>query len=203
MSFLRELHQRLNQANSAAGWPAVLDFDDHDEMSNTIATVLSARVSELDSNPLAQALAGEKIREVIRPHDDVEIDLDTRWCTQYDETDLFAARLIAVVYRTDDAYVRVPLSDVKQWREVATAHLDSETICQAHIQPDCGFFDNSSQWIDLQPYPIKRGEHLALVWMCAGCRERLKYPYWTIENAQIEPTPWIDEGPNFDGDPWA
>lgn len=95
MSFLRELHQRLNQANSAAGWPAVLDFDDHDEMSNTIATVLSARVSELDSNPLAQALAGEKIREVIRPHDDVEIDLDTRWCTQYDETDLFAARLIA------------------------------------------------------------------------------------------------------------
>lgn len=201
MTFMRDVHQRLNQANSAAGWPAVLDFSDRDEMSDTIARTLSFRIGELDRNSLAQCLAGEFIENVIRP-DGVAVDMDTRWNPRFDEMDLFSTRLIGVVYRTHDTYVRVPMTDPEQWREIGVAYLNSETHCQAHLQPECEYFSESWKPLDLQCYPIKRGEHVAIIWMCAHCRERLTDPHHSVD-IQSEPQPWIDEGPNFEGDPFG
>ena len=206
MPFHNETHQRINQVNSAVGWPAVLDWSDIDDMTTVMTATSFGRLSEFDSNPLAQAHAGEIMEAVLRPRDGEQIDTDTAWCPGYEKLDEFDPRMIAFIYRTDGNYVRVPLARVDQWREVAGAYLNSESRCEAHKQPGCASFEDSSSWIDLQPYAVKRGEHIIILHMCAGCRERLDDWGWTPENVQIEPQPWVDDGPKFDTDPedpWA
>ena len=206
MPFHKETHQRINQVNSAVGWPAVLDWSDIDDMTATMTATSFGRLSELDGNPLAQRHASDIMEAVLRPKEGEQIDTDTAWCPGYEKLDEFDPRIIAFIYRTDGTYVRVTLTSADQWREVAGAYLNSESRCEAHNQPACAYFEDSSSWIDLQPYAVKRGEHIVILHMCAGCRDYLNFWNGIPENIQTEPQGWIDEGPKFDtdsDDPWA
>lgn len=205
----RELRQRINQAASAAGAPAVLDaeFEYIDEIAHSRAQTSIARIGPLDKNPMAQALVSEWMQEILRPGElDREVRTDLRWHPRYDQTDIFSAHIYGIVRSSEtSALVRVPITDAPtQWRDVGVAYLSSRTRCQAHLQDNCAALDDDAtdtDPLDLQCYPIKRSDFVFIVWMCAGCRERLNDPY-TVINVQTEPRRWRDDGPNFDDDPF-
>lgn len=191
-----EVHQRINQTLSQAGCPAVLDWEEIDPLAESSAdATFYGRISELDSNPLARAVASELLESILRPGEFADdVRTDTRWCDE--------SFLRAVVYSVDlDACLWVNLKTVPQWELVAAAYKNPELTCQAHNHPDCGYFNNFTD--ELTAYAVKRGEIIVIFYSCDVCRERMNNWDWTAQDYfQRGAGPWFDTGPNFEEDPW-
>lgn len=63
----REVHQRLNQIASAIGAPAILDTAEIDLMAEEASNAAFLKLSDLDTLPMAQAVAAEMIQAVSCP----------------------------------------------------------------------------------------------------------------------------------------
>ena len=193
----RETRQRINQTLSVVGAPAVLDWSETEKAVAALDRSILGELSELDRNPLAQAVAGELLREALPWLDvenradtaDFEVPVDTRWAS---EDAPFRALIRDGATK---AVVWVPLSDpVKQWREVAATYLDPRSPCDAHNHPDCKHYEGEPSWPDLAAYPIKRGDRIVIVFMCSICRERCNNRDWSADDySQTGPLPWFPD----------
>lgn len=196
----REVHQRLNQIASVIGAPAILDTAEIDLMAEEAANAAFLKLSDLDTLPMAQAVAAEMIQAASCPteFDASDIRTDTRWA---DESATYRALIRDVNLNLP---VWVPLSNPCHWRQVADAYADPEQKCAAHNHPLCEFYDTDTVWSDLASYAIKRGEIICIVLMCGVCRGRLNNRDWYSESyIQHGAFPWHDDGRRwFNDDEW-
>src|SRR4051794_31544031 len=111
-----ETMQRINQANSAAGAPALMPGDWAataalgDELNRSMFLELPH-----DHNPVAQRMAGHMVKEHIKAWDAAgKRSVYTRWCPEHDESrsDTLAT-LYALSYSGDPAYI-VAMQDLSQ-----------------------------------------------------------------------------------------
>lgn len=199
----RETRQRINAARrqtqmpGLTNQPLVVDWTATDEVFKALDRSILGELSELDRNPLAQAVAGDLLRQAMQWLDnenstdtaDFEVALDTRWA---DEDAPFRA---LIRNGASKEVVWVPLSDpVKRWREVAVAHLDPRSPCDAHNHPDCNYYQDEPSWPDLAAYPIGRGDRMVIAFMCSICRERCNNRDWSVEDyPQTGALPWYPD----------
>lgn len=181
----------------------IVDFSDIDKHTEQLANAAFFKLSELDTLPMAQAVAAEMIKSVTVPAEfDVDdIRTDTRWA---DESAPHRALVRDVNVNLP---VWVPLSSPFDWLQVADAYEDAEQKCAARNHPLCEFYDKETIWSDLSAYAIKRGEIICIVTMCGICRRRLNDRDWYAEGyMQHGAFPWHDDGKrwfNVDGDIWS
>lgn len=181
-----EIHQRINQVNSAIGAPAVLDWTEIDAMSEAMADNLFGRIGPLDSHPDAQNLARDLIdsyRTAVRlPQIAGETIIAEHLGPQYGPrtmTRLYA--LMAIDHRG-----LVPLSEEFTWQDVAKKYMTNHRVCDVELWFGC---DKYAATIDL---PVKLGEFVCLFKCCAKCREWFDEPK-ELRDDYRKPTGWSDE----------
>lgn len=204
----RERNQRLNQTNAAAGLQVLMPEKAAavNAAAEKLASASSGRMSELHSNPQAQAVAGELLREAFPWLDidnktdttDFKVPFDTRWA---EESAPFRALIRTAATKT---VVWVPISGLaKQIPEVAAAYLDPESPCDAKNHPDCNYYQDEPSWPDLAAYPIKRGEIVVITFMCSTCRERCNNRDWSADDyPQTGPLRWNPDASKQERDIW-
>ncbi|WP_131722708.1 hypothetical protein [Mycolicibacterium chlorophenolicum] len=204
-----ELNQRINDVTRELNKrpefdiPIIENFSEINVLTADRARFSFGRLSVADANPLAQALGGDVMSKIRRPGEcNVRVETDTRWCPYYDEAypqaGYFHAYVLGYTEGETEVYIHAPLDDASLWRKVAAAQLHSGTVCGARNQPDCDFYEDRSSWIDLQPFAIKRGESIPIVYICEECRDRMKVDGWTAQGyVGTGPMPWNDDGPKL------
>ncbi|MFN6553756.1 hypothetical protein ACP6C7_29120 [Mycolicibacterium septicum] len=142
----REAHQRINQINSQVGWPAVLDWAEHDKNVEAMANAALVRLSELDSDPDAHGLA----LKLVYAHRDHAFITEPGLCA-----------ILAF-----DPTLAIPLAKLSEWQSVATKYVPKRyTTCDVQITHCCD--ENQAEgWL-----AIKTGEFVCVFKCCNGCRE--------------------------------
>lgn len=139
-----EAHQRINQINSQVGWPAVLDWAEHDKNVEAMVNATFARLSDLDRNADAQHLAYKTVQ------------------LHRSSADVTVPGLCAIF--AHDPTIALPLSAMDDWEPIATQHLRKYVTCDVSICSMCEPRQAN------QNVAIKLGEFICIYKCCNGCR---------------------------------
>jgi hypothetical protein len=194
----RDLYHQMNQKLAASGGRIVMpegwaDDEQVRKLAETMNDAIADEISELDRNPIAQALAAEMVKEHLAHwHEDGNrFALHTKY-GDYDESDPTSATR-AYLLVTDGASSAlcgdsvIPLDNVADWKTVATFAMHGQTGCDALLTTYCERDECATEVL-----AVKRGEYVCAFKACFDCVDAFKTVAFTDE-CYIGPFPWYDD----------
>ncbi|CDQ43191.1 hypothetical protein [Mycolicibacterium neoaurum] len=168
-----ERHQRINQVNSQAGAPAVLDWPALDKMAETIANNGFGRISALDDDEEARNLARETIllhRKGVEHVPGAETVIGEHAGPQHDPSLSLqtADRLYGLL--AFDTKVIFPLSENFTWRQLSEKYLSRYRVCDVDVSIGC---ERTNAGLVIA---IKSGEFVCIYKTCESCRKWFSQP---------------------------
>lgn len=190
--------QERNQINAIHGALPVMpeDWEHIDSIAAKIDQCTFGADRSLVDNSIARAMAAE----MVRFQRSQKVAFDTRWCTDFDETDPEStARIYVLAFGHCPL---IPLTNIDQLREVADTMLPNP-ICDAFIVRECRKLCRAGEHLPAAAAAVPRGEIICIFNICEMCREAMSWI--TFGHPRYSgPYPWMDDGSrNSDNDLWT